>query len=252
MKRILAICVAVMLWLLSMKFSIAGFGADISNRAEDAWIGWTLALTVTAFELIWNSMKDRTNLTMYAVGGLCYTYGIVTNILGVMVWRGMTLDATFNAFNSGDPTKIVGMILSVGFVLCMALVVEISPEPVFVYGLTGNYDGGDFLGNLFGNKVPLAPEHKSWGSGNGNSNRGGNQNSQSGNGNPQKYVPSQKGGNGNQVRPVNVNFSKSDKGPQKIQDSRDNRHVIPDSEINKSQYDSMRNSGDLENPDQYR
>jgi hypothetical protein len=57
----------------------------------------------------------------------------------------------------------IGLSLWFVFPVLLGLVIEIAPEPAFIWGLTGNYKGGDFLGNLFGNRIPIAPEHKSWG-----------------------------------------------------------------------------------------
>lgn len=146
LKRMLAIVVALALWWMSMTFSVRGFVSfNQTPNPDDAWIGWTLAGCVTAFELIWNGMKERTNLTMWVVGMLAYTYGIVTNVMGIAEWMG------------------IGMSLWFIFPILLGLVIEIAPEPAFIWGLTGNYKGGDFLGNLFGNKIPIAPERKSWG-----------------------------------------------------------------------------------------
>jgi hypothetical protein len=117
-----------------------------SPNPDDAWIGWTLAGCVTAFELIWNGMKERTNLTMWVVGMLAYAYGIITNVVGIAAWMGIP----------------IGISLWAIFPILLGLVIEIAPEPAFIWGVTGNYKGGDFLGNLFGNKIPIAPEHKSW------------------------------------------------------------------------------------------
>lgn len=145
LKRFLAVVVALALWWMSMTFSVRGFiSFNQAPNPDDAWIGWTLAGCVTAFELIWNGMKERTNLTMFAVGLLAYAYGIITNIIGIAAWMGIELSLWF------------------AFPILLGLVIEIAPEPSFIWGLTGNYKGGDFLGNLFGNKIPIAPEHKSW------------------------------------------------------------------------------------------
>lgn len=146
LKRLLAIVVALALWWMSMTFSVRGFiSFNQTPNPDDAWIGWTLAGCVTAFELIWNGMKERTNLTMWVVGMLAYAYGIITNVIGIANWMGIGLNLWFV------------------FPILLGLVIEIAPEPAFIWGLTGNYKGGDFLGNLFGNKIPIAPEHKSWG-----------------------------------------------------------------------------------------
>lgn len=146
LKRILAVVVALALWWMSMTFSVKGFVSFNQNpNPDDAWIGWTLAGCVTAFELIWNGMKERTNLTMWVVGMLAYAYGITTNVIGIAEWMG------------------IGFTLWFVFPVLLGLVIEIAPEPAFIWGVTGNYKGGDFLGNLFGNKIPIAPKHSSWG-----------------------------------------------------------------------------------------
>jgi hypothetical protein len=142
-KRILAIIVAFVLWALSMKFSVAGFGDGVNKN--DVWIGWVLAFVITAIELIWNGMKDKTNLTLWVAGMFSYAYGIYTNVVGILYWQGYTFD---NAW--------ANLALWI-FPLTIGIFLEIVAEPLFVWGVTGNHDGGDFLGNLFGNKLIPSP-----------------------------------------------------------------------------------------------
>lgn len=134
-KRLLAVLVSIALWSMSMKFSVSGFG--IGND-KDMWMGWVLAFAVTAIELIWNGMKMKTNLTLHVLGVSAYLYGIVTNVLGVYIWRG------------GDLAQDVN-VMALLFALALGILIEIAPEPLFIWGVLGSIDEGDFLGNLLQN-----------------------------------------------------------------------------------------------------
>lgn len=138
-KRVLSVVVALVVWGLSMRFSVSGFGSGISK--DEMWLGWTLAIIITIIELIWNSSKDKTNLTIWVAGVICYIYGIGTNILGILSWQGHNLEEAFQ-----NPTYLI-------FPIVLGLFFEILPEPLFVLGVTGDHTQGDFLGNLFGNKM---------------------------------------------------------------------------------------------------
>ncbi len=145
LKRWIAVIVAIVLWGLSMKFSVTGFGNGVSKN--DMWIGWLMALIITAIELIWNGQRDRTNLTLWSAGMACYIYGIYTNVVGLLYWQGNNFDKAWN-----NPSLWI-------FPICLGMFLEIVAEPLFIWGLTGNHLGGDFLGNLFGNKGIPNPDH---------------------------------------------------------------------------------------------
>lgn len=132
--RILSTLVAFSLWMVSMNFSINGFGIQIP---EYAWVGLVLGFSVTIIELIWNKQGSDTNLTIMFVGVLAYIYGIYTNMIGISDAQGL----------SGSITDNLG---STVFAFILAVVLEITPEPLFVWGITGLVDSGDFLTNLFG------------------------------------------------------------------------------------------------------
>lgn len=142
-KRTLAGAVALVLWGLSIKFSVSGFGAGIDDK--EIWIGWLLGFSITVIQLVWNGIKGRANLTLWVLGLSAYLYGIYTNVMGIMVWRGDTFQTL-----SDNPLVIV-------FPLILGLFLEIAPEPLFVWAFTKKLDEGDFLGNLFGNQAPLHP-----------------------------------------------------------------------------------------------
>jgi hypothetical protein len=135
-KRLMAVVVAVLLWGMSMKFSVDGFGI---GDPQDRWMGWVLAFAVTMIELIWNGMKMKSNLTLIVLGICAYLYGIVTNVLGIYAWRGGDV--------SGSDIQIVALIFSI----ILGLLLEIAPEPLLVWGILNVSDEGDFLGNLLQN-----------------------------------------------------------------------------------------------------
>jgi len=135
-KRVLAGLVALTLWWLSIKFSVGGFGDGISEN--EIWIGWVLGFSVTVIQIVWNGLKSKANLTLWVLGLSSYLYGICTNIIGIILWRGDTLNTVLN-----NPLNLI-------FPVILGLFFEISPEPLFVWAFTSRLDEGDFLGNLFG------------------------------------------------------------------------------------------------------
>lgn len=145
LKRWMALGISLILGGLSIKFSVGGFGGSVNKNEE--WMGWLLAVIIVGIELIWNSMKDKTNLTLWVAGMLCYIYGIYTNITGFLYWQGFTLEQSWI-----NPTLWI-------FPLVVGIFLEIVPEPLLLWALTGNHQGGDFLGNLFGNKMIPNPDH---------------------------------------------------------------------------------------------
>ena len=132
--RIMGVFVALALWVVSMTFSISGFNI---NLPEYAWVGFILGMSVTIIELIWNKQGANTNLTLMLVGILAYIYGVYTNVIGIMAAQGL----------DGGIMNNMGASL---FAFVLAIVLEITPEPLFVWGLTGLVDTGDFLTNMFG------------------------------------------------------------------------------------------------------
>jgi hypothetical protein len=118
--------------LISAMFSASGF----SFKMEDfKWVGWVLALSIIVIELVWNKVGfNSKNLTLVALGITAYAYGIYTNVIGIATAQG------------ADPTdSLFNMI----FPLLAGIVLEVAPETLIVWGLIGEGEFGDFLGNLF-------------------------------------------------------------------------------------------------------
>lgn len=138
-KKVLAVIVAISLWLASMNFSYSGFNFNVSDMA---WLGWILALSVTVIELVFNTDIQKLNLTLFVAGILAYLYGIYTNVLGIFATQG----GTWNQLQQHPETLI--------FPLLVGIFVEVVPEPLFVWGI-GASDRGDPLGSIFKGKEKI-------------------------------------------------------------------------------------------------
>src|ERR671939_546845 len=92
--HLLAAGVAVLLWFMSVQFSVDGFAFILPKYK---WMGYLLAIAVTVIELVFNEEGMNHSLTVVAVGLLSYLYGIITNIIGIWTAQGAT-DLTGNPF----------------------------------------------------------------------------------------------------------------------------------------------------------
>lgn len=136
--HLLAAGVAVLLWFISVQFSVDGFNFVLPRYA---WVGYILALSVTIIELVFNEEGMNHSLTLVAVGLLSYLYGVVTNIIGIWAAQG-------SPDLHGNPLALV-------FPLVLGFFLEVAPEPLFVWGLLGT-GARDLLGNLFGTQTKKA------------------------------------------------------------------------------------------------
>ena len=130
--RLLAVLVALLLWFISVQFSVDGFNFILPKYR---WMGYLLAIAVTVIELVFNEEGMRHSLTLVAVGLVSYLYGILTNVVGVWAAQGSP-DLTSNPFAMLFPALL-------GFFL------EVAPEPLLVWGLVGT-GVRDLLGHLVG------------------------------------------------------------------------------------------------------
>ena len=131
--HLLACGVAVLLWFISVQFSVDGFSFILPKYK---WMGYMLALSITVIELVFNEEGMKHSLTVVAIGMLSYLYGIVTNVIGIWVAQG-------SADASGNPVVLL-------FPVVLGFFLEVAPEPLFIWGLLGT-GMRDLLGHLFGN-----------------------------------------------------------------------------------------------------
>lgn len=129
----LAVIMALVTWGISLFFSKEGFGVD-NPKAQ--WLGWILASLVTTMELIFNSRTQKVPLTLISVGLICYGYGIWTNVLGF--WTYQHPDISFVLMNQKSIMSVF-----------VGLIMEILPEPLFLWGVGAEIEG-DLIGNLLG------------------------------------------------------------------------------------------------------
>ena len=144
-RKKLAIIGALVCWVLSVYFSYLGFRID----NDQMWyVGLVMAFVVTIVELAFNTPMHKLPLTLAVIGIICYIYGIVTNITGF--WSLQHPGTTFVWFQMSSLMPIV-----------IGLVMEVLPEPLFMWGLDVRV-GGDLLGNIAGlwggTLKPQAPE----------------------------------------------------------------------------------------------
>ncbi len=129
--RIMAVAVAGMLWFMSILFSADGFAFIMPHYK---WMGYALGIAITVLELVFAEEGMKHSLTLAAVGLLAYIYGVTTNIVGIWAAQGSP-DFMQN------PAQLI-------FPLLLGLVLEITPEPLFIWGLMGT-GVRDVLGHLF-------------------------------------------------------------------------------------------------------
>lgn len=142
-KRTMAVLVAISLWVASAVFSYNGFSL---NDPSSAWLGAILTISITVIELIFNADISRLNLTLFVSGLLAYTYGVATNIMG------------FYAAQGGNMEKVYAHPESVIFAVLVGAMLEIIPEPMFIWGI-GVYEG-DFLANIIKGKKKI--DNQDW------------------------------------------------------------------------------------------
>lgn len=133
--RTVAAISAVGMWLASIQFSVDGFNFNI---LENSTLAYFLGFAVTAIQLVWNR-EANSNWTIMVVGLLAYTYGIYTNFIGIQVAQSAQL-AEATGFSKNVFPFVLGLFL------------EITPEALLVWALTGVADIGDFLGNIIGER----------------------------------------------------------------------------------------------------
>lgn len=130
--HLLAVAVAILLWFISVQFSVDGFNFVLPKYK---WMGYLLALSITVIELVFNEEGLQHSLTVTAIGLLSYLYGIVTNIIGIWAAQGGP--------NASENPLVLLFPVVLGFFL------EVAPEPLLIWGLLGT-GMRDLLGHLFG------------------------------------------------------------------------------------------------------
>lgn len=119
--RLAAVVIAVLMWFVSVQFSVDGFNFVLPRYQ---WVGILLAVAVTVIELVFNEEGMHHSLTIIAAGLLSYVYGSATNILGIWVAQG-----------APDPSVNPVLLL---FPAVVGFFLEVAPEPLLMWGLVGS------------------------------------------------------------------------------------------------------------------
>lgn len=117
-----------------------------------------LAIAIIIIEIVWNEEGMSHGVTIIVGGIGAYTYGIITNVIGIQVAQNIT------TLTGIDVTTFR---LSIG----LGVMLEIVPEALFTWGVTG-VRGKDFLSNI----VPERRNHRSNNNGHQGNNQGGGNN----------------------------------------------------------------------------
>lgn len=132
------IVIAILLWFVSMRFSVDGF--QIASE-ENVWVGIVLGATVTYLQVMFN--RGAPNKTLYFAGLLAYIYGMATNLIGIMAIRSNSFDWTFIS------TEPLSFVLQLVVVFTIAMSVEVLPEHLMIHSIRPDGNDGDFLDSLF-------------------------------------------------------------------------------------------------------
>ena len=132
--RIMAFCLAPVLWYVSFNFSVRGFAYFLP---EWIWVGQIFGIVFTVLELMFNRGLSK-HPTLFYAGIFAYVYSIGTNILGL--------------FSASDLSSIHGamFVLSSFMLIILAFGLDILPESMLVWSLYPDEPiiTGDFLSSI--------------------------------------------------------------------------------------------------------
>lgn len=138
--RLMMAIVAVSFWIVSVIFSVEGFGF---SAPDYKWVGYVLAIGILVFELMFNERPQHATTLLTAVGVLAYIYGVITNILGLWLAQ-------------NKPDYIAHPMLA-SVAIIFSLVIEIAPAPAILFAL--DVPGRDFLHGVTGKPPKQKQQH---------------------------------------------------------------------------------------------
>lgn len=127
-KRILVFVMGVAVLITSLYFSKTGFEFKVMDGDKIAWVGWVLAVSVTAAQFMFNTRSKDLDWTIILLGLVAYGYSIWSNIQGFYALR-------------GTPSVWDWMNISGGIFM------DVFPEKAIAWSL-GVIKAGDLIGNI--------------------------------------------------------------------------------------------------------
>ena len=129
LKRV-TLALGGLLLVISILFSYDGFDQNVTGGNDGysslaKFIGFTLAITVSVIQFVFNTDFRNLNMTLKGVGFISYAYSIWTNYLGIK-----------HILQADEMTSWV-----------IAVFMDVTPESLIAWSV-GESLRGDFLGNL--------------------------------------------------------------------------------------------------------
>lgn len=124
---------------ISATFSVNGFQFSTDTPS---WMGWAIAGIIIVLESVWQ--KFGKNRTLFAIAVVCYSYGIITNVVGIAQAKG--------GYAQMD---ILDYLVAIVF----GTLFEIFPEPLLAWAISGDVSS-DPLGKLLDGLEEDKPQPK--------------------------------------------------------------------------------------------
>lgn len=147
--RMFSLVSAVVIWYISISFSADGFGFVLNGK--NSWMGWAIAVFgVTSLELVFNNGHHEENPTMTLLCIVAYTYGVLSNMIGLWMATGSPAFGLTQEFA-----------LSMAVAIPVGLILEIMPEPMLLIGFGVSSGGEDAFTQManFVNRASTRNEH---------------------------------------------------------------------------------------------
>ena len=130
--------------IISIEFSAQGLAFE--TRGKYAVLGYFLAFFVTALQIALNRKSTHASYALVLSGIGAYLYSISTNIMGMIALRGYD---NLRAAWTVEPELVI-------IAFAFGLAIDVAPEPLLFWSITGIADGQDIVGHL----VKLLPTRK--------------------------------------------------------------------------------------------
>ena len=143
--RLAGFCAAIYGMYVSARFSVNGFQFSTDNPV---WMGWGIAVIIIVLESVWQKFEQ--NRTLFVIAVVCYSYGIITNVVGIAEAKGGYTSMNFMDY-------VVAVVFGALF--------EVFPEPLLQWAISGDTTS-DPLGRILdgveeGHVMPSPTQSKS-------------------------------------------------------------------------------------------
>lgn len=124
--RVLALMGAAFLFFLGITYNSVAWGFRFKENY--AWVGVGFAILCTVLEIIWNHEASRANASIMVFGIFAYLFGLGANGIGI-----------YSTIQDTENMGVSGWL----FLFIVAVIIELVPEPLAIFAITGGWSGGD-------------------------------------------------------------------------------------------------------------